>query len=88
MPMRVGVIDDACTSIHTIQTVVQCITCAVHSEWCTHYTILHGLVLYTIAIEHTGTIYCITCIMHRECSIQLCVEAHSAHMPTEKSGCL
>ena len=56
--MRVGVIDDACTLIHTIQTIGQCITCAVHSEWCTHYTILHRLVLYTIAIEHTGTIYC------------------------------
>lgn len=54
--MRVGVIDDACmSSIHTMQTVGQCITCAVHSEWCTHYTILYGLV-YIIAIQHTGTI--------------------------------
>jgi len=56
VPMRMGVIDDACTSsIHTLQTVGQCITRAVHSEWSTHYTILHGLVLYTIAIQHTGT---------------------------------
>ena len=37
----VGVIDDACTSsIHTIQTVGQCITCAVHSElaYSVHHT--------------------------------------------------
>ena len=43
----VGVIDDACTSsIHTIQTVGQCITCAVHSEW-------------VCSVHHTGIINCV-----------------------------